>query len=157
MANKKPVESQSKQQKMWRVRIWAVVSLLPLMTVLSPISPSHTPTINTAKASDDIFQKEIIVRELSVTTYKDFAEVISRITYNWNAEQFKCLKILWGKESAWNPESDNPNSSAFGIAQMLKEKSTNPYIQIQNGLRYIEHRYDNPCNAWDFWQKEKYY
>jgi hypothetical protein len=55
--------------------------------------------------------------------------------------------VLWGKESAWNPKADNPNSTAFGIAQMLGEDSTNPYVQISNGLRYIEHRYSNPCAA----------
>lgn len=62
-----------------------------------------------------------------------------------------CLENLWQKESNWRPLADNKESSAFGIAQMLNEKSTNPYKQIDNGLAYIEYRYGNPCAAWQAW------
>lgn len=77
--------------------------------------------------------------------------------YGWDKEELGCLKKLWGKESAWNHLADNPNSSAFGIAQMLGEKSDDPFIQIRNGLRYIEHRYDKPCNAWKYWRSHNWY
>jgi hypothetical protein len=39
----------------------------------------------------------------------------------------------------------------------LGEKSTDPTKQIRNGLRYIEHRYENPCNAWEFWKRNYWY
>lgn len=77
--------------------------------------------------------------------------------YNWEDSQFACLGKLWGKESAWNHLADNPESTAFGIAQMLGEDSTEPHIQINNGLRYIQHRYQNPCAAWQFWQRNNWY
>lgn len=77
--------------------------------------------------------------------------------YGWGKAQFVCLSKLWGKESAWNHLADNPDSTAFGIAQMLGEKSDDPFIQIRNGLRYISHRYDKPCNAWKHWQRNNWY
>ena len=77
--------------------------------------------------------------------------------YGWSNKHYVCLTQLWGKESGWNHKADNPNSSAFGIAQMLKEKSTSPMKQINNGLRYIEHRYGDPCAAWKFWQSRYWY
>ena len=71
--------------------------------------------------------------------------------------EFVCLIKLWDKESHWNYKADNPNSSAYGIAQMLNEDSKHPAEQILNGLRYIEHRYDKPCNAWQFWLRKNWY
>lgn len=71
--------------------------------------------------------------------------------------QYECLLVLWERESNWNHLADNPKSSAFGIAQKLKETSTNPKTQIDNGLEYIMKRYSSPCDAWEFWQKKRWY
>ena len=101
---------------------------------------------------------EIAMIHLAIakTQPKNYAEIKMR-EYGWGDKQLRCLKQLWGKESAWNRHADNPHSTAFGIAQMLGEKSRNPVTQINNGLRYIEHRYDNPCNAWQHWQRNRWY
>ena len=77
--------------------------------------------------------------------------------FNWSDEQFSCLGKLWGKESAWNHLADNPHSTAFGIAQMLGENSLLVSVQIDRGLRYLEHRYGTPCMGWRFWQENKWY
>lgn len=74
-----------------------------------------------------------------------------------NERQFKCLDNIWTRESHWNHMADNPNSTAFGIPQMLGMKTQNPYRQIHIGLRYIWHRYGSPCAAWDFWQAHSTY
>lgn len=79
------------------------------------------------------------------------------VKQGWSMSEFQCLSRLWGKESAWNHKSDNPHSTAYGIAQMLNEKSTSPVVQISNGIRYIKHRYDKPCSAWKFWQRHYWY
>jgi hypothetical protein len=71
--------------------------------------------------------------------------------------EYKCLIQLWTKESHWNYKADNPNSTAYGIAQMLNEDSKHPAEQISNGLRYIKHRYDTPCEAWKFWRSHYWY
>jgi hypothetical protein len=41
-----------------------------------------------------------------------------------------------------------PISSAFGIAQLLRERSGEPELQILHGLRYLGHRYrGSACRA----------
>lgn len=64
-----------------------------------------------------------------------------------NAKQYRCLEILWNKESRWDPRADNPKSSAYGIPQLLKLREHDPYKQIDLGLKYIAHRYQTPCKA----------
>ncbi len=54
-------------------------------------------------------------------------------------KQYRCLVILWRSESQWNPKAKNPKSSAYGIPQLLKMTETNPYKQIDLGLKYITH------------------
>jgi hypothetical protein len=65
-----------------------------------------------------------------------------------NDKQYRCLVTLWTKESNWSPVARNVKSTAFGIPQLLKMKETNPYKQIDLGIKYIDHRYDgNSCKA----------
>ena len=74
-----------------------------------------------------------------------------------SGSDYRCLLQLWERESNWNPKADNPHSSAFGIAQMLNEKSKDPYVQIDHGLHYITERYGSACNAWRFWLRHRWY
>jgi hypothetical protein len=64
-----------------------------------------------------------------------------------NTQQFYCLDTLWTMESHWNNYAKNDHSTAFGIAQVLHTKTTDPYKQIDQGLAYITHRYKEPCIA----------
>ena len=77
--------------------------------------------------------------------------------WGWDGREWQCLNYLWSSESRFDHYADNPDSTAFGIAQRLGEKSTNPRIQVLKGLRYIEHRYDTPCRAWAYWLKKYHY
>jgi hypothetical protein len=72
-------------------------------------------------------------------------------------KSYRCLVILWRMESQWNPKAKNPKSSAYGIPQLLKMKETNPYKQIDLGLKYIAKRYGNPCKALDHHKKVGHY
>ena len=74
-----------------------------------------------------------------------------------NSKEFHCVDLLWTKESQWNPRSDNKHSTAYGIPQLLKMKETNPFKQIDLGLRYIHHRHSTPCEAWAYWKKKGHY
>ena len=65
-----------------------------------------------------------------------------------NAKEFRCVELLWNAESKWNPKANNKKSTAFGIPQLLKLKETNPYLQIDLGLKYIDKRYGSTCKAW---------
>lgn len=86
--------------------------------------------------------------------------------YGWGVSQFECLNKLWERESNWRHTADNPKSSAYGIPQALpgskmasegSDWETNPKTQIRWGLRYIESRYSNPCNAWQHFTKKNWY
>jgi len=109
-----------------------------------------------AEANAPLMSQKAKEFHLAAKNPKEYAQIAIK-AYNWDKNQFVCLKRLWGKESAWNHKADNPTSSAYGIAQMLKEKAKHPKPQIDKGLRYIEHRYGNPCTAWKKWQRQKWY
>ena len=92
--------------------------------------------------------------------FKDYAASQFR-----SAAQFDCLDQLWEAESNWNPTAQNPTSTAYGIAQFLDAtwattgiaKTSDPYLQIDAGLIYIDERYDTACNAWAFHQANNWY
>ena len=72
--------------------------------------------------------------------------------------EWSALAKLWGKESAWNWKAKNPHSSAYGIAQVLgTPKGSTIEYQVNNGLKYIVHRYGTPERAWAFWQRNGWY
>ena len=84
-------------------------------------------------------------------TYKEYA----LHSLDYNVEQYKCLAILYGKESAWNPKA--VNGSHYGIPQGNSEwlKDQDGYTQIQWGLKYIQnHRIyqGDTCKALDHWK-----
>ena len=87
-------------------------------------------------------------------SYKEYA----LISLDYNVEQYKCLSILYGKESAWNPKAVgnlDGTHQVYGIPQgKSKYLSTlNGYEQIQWGLDYIAHRYDaDTCKALAHWK-----
>ena len=73
-------------------------------------------------------------------------------------KEFVCIEKLWTKESNWRPKAKNKNSSAYGIPQLLKMKETNPYKQIDLGLKYIDKRYKgSPCKALSHHKKRGWY
>lgn len=127
---------------------------IALIMATALLIPFGTP----AEAEAPYKPVEIIVtaEQIALQNPKQYAKD-QFAQFNWSDNQFTCLGKLWGKESAWNHLADNPHSTAFGIAQMLGEDSTEPHIQINNGLRYIQHRYENPCAAWQFWQRNNWY
>ncbi|WP_092203166.1 aggregation-promoting factor C-terminal-like domain-containing protein [Blastococcus tunisiensis] len=82
-----------------------------------------------------------------------------------SASEFSCLESLWGKESGWNPNAQNPTSTAYGIAQFLDStwagtgiaKTSDGYRQIDAGLIYIQNRFGSPCGAWSHSQAKGWY
>ena len=65
----------------------------------------------------------------------------------YNDNQIECAVTLWTRESRFDhlarprDSSGKPISSAFGIAQLLRERSGEPELQILHAVRYVEHRY----------------
>ena len=82
-----------------------------------------------------------------------------------SGSEFTCLENLWGKESGWNPNAQNPTSTAYGIAQFLDStwagtgiaKTSDGYRQIDAGLIYIQNRFGSPCGAWAHSQAKGWY
>jgi len=65
-----------------------------------------------------------------------------------NDKQYRCLVILWRKESNWSPVAKSKSSTAYGIPQLLRLTETNPFKQIDAGIKYLDHRYDGDiCKA----------
>lgn len=94
--------------------------------------------------------------------YKLMAKRMAK-RYGWTGDDWQSLKWLWGtKESGWNPEAANPNSSARGIPQAMMSVHFgddwqhnpdaqrflhDPRYQIRWGLDYIKNRYGSPSAA----------
>ena len=72
-----------------------------------------------------------------------------------NLKEYKCLTVLYGKESAWNYKAYNASSGTVGIPQgkSVYLLTATPIEQVEWGLRYIKHRYSTPCRALDHWSK----
>jgi hypothetical protein len=86
-------------------------------------------------------------------SYKEYAYY----ALGYNLKEYKCLSILWGKESAWNSKAIgnlNGTQRVYGIPQGKSEwlKDQDGYTQIQWGLDYIGHRYGEPCIALAHWR-----
>jgi hypothetical protein len=81
-------------------------------------------------------------------SYKEYA--LHSLGYNY--KEFKCLDKLYTKESNWRPEAKN--GSHHGIPQGRSEylARVNGYKQVEWGLKYIGHRYGEPCIALDHWK-----
>ena len=88
------------------------------------------------------------------TSSKEYVDYKTYALYllDFNYKEYKCLTILYGKESAWNPAAKN--GSHYGIPQGRSTwlKDQDGYTQIQWGLKYIGHRYGEPCIALDHWK-----
>ncbi|KRE23502.1 hypothetical protein [Agromyces sp. Soil535] len=77
--------------------------------------------------------------------------------HGWGSDQFRCLDLLWTRESGWRADAYNASSGAYGIPQSLPGSKmasagadwrTNAATQIDWGLGYIDARYGAPCGAW---------
>jgi len=80
---------------------------------------------------------------------KVMAMKFAKAGYDWDLRQRQCIYKLFTKESRFDHLAKNQQgSSAYGIGQMLKETSSDPAIQILKAYKYIKHRYDTPCRAW---------
>ncbi len=80
--------------------------------------------------------------------------------------QWQCFSNIVDHESDWNYKAVNPSSGAYGLFQALPgskmssvgaDWQTNPATQIKWGLNYMNDRYGSPCDAWNFWQANRWY
>jgi hypothetical protein len=137
------------------------LTIVSIMSAIVLFAGNLQPVV--AATSTLVFQPDGSTSGIVLLTPKQKAKILAKkklqkmYPKTWKKE-WSSLAKLWGKESAWNHRADNPHSSAYGIAQVLRtpEGSTIEY-QIKKGLEYIVHRYERPTRAWDFWQRNYYY
>jgi len=77
----------------------------------------------------------------------------------WTGDEWVCLDELVRRESNWSNIADNPNSSAYGLFQILKTpKDLSIEEQTQRGIKYIYSRYKgSPCKALQHHDRYGYY
>lgn len=125
---------------------------LAFWSLLLPSSPAY------ALAMADRVKCENPNAQWNKKLSKAYAKLLVMEEYGWNLSEYRALLKLWGKESAWNHTADNPESSAYGIAQVLNTKPGTPApLQIERGLEYIQHRYEKPSIAWAHWRNNNWY
>ncbi len=96
-------------------------------------------------------------------TYEQYAASIMP-SFGWSPREMQALIPLWNQESGWNPNAQNPTSTAYGIAQFLDStwapygpKTSSGYKQVFYGEEYIRDRYGDPAAAWAHEQAFNWY
>jgi hypothetical protein len=124
-----------------RARLGSLIVIVGLLWVFIPERTHHLPL--------EIPQ----MRERTKATMEEKREnkalAVSYLNaLGYNDSQIKCAITLWTRESRFDHLADNPRSTAYGIAQLLRERSGKPELQILHGVRYVEHRYRGSfCSA----------
>ena len=86
--------------------------------------------------------------------------------YGWGTgEQWAALSWIIQKESSWNPNAQNPKSTAFGLFQHLDmtrknyncPKTLDIRIQTECGIKYIQARYKTATEAQKFHLQRGWY
>lgn len=83
--------------------------------------------------------------------------------FGWSGPEWDALYDLVRRESGWNPNAQNPTSSAAGLFQFLDSTRRNYGItresplqdQVRAGLQYIADRYQSPTGALNHWLARK--
>jgi hypothetical protein len=134
-------------------RAFIVIGIV-LLASLAPLT--HTLTLDVQVDVKPRIRTKATMEEKNRN--KAMAMKFAQHGWDWDASQRKCIRLLFTKESRFDHLAKNQQgSSAYGIAQMLKETSKDPAVQILNAYRYIEHRYDTPCRAWNHSQRRNWY
>lgn len=107
-----------------------------------------------------------VIAEPSYIKYQNIkVYAFEKVLLNWNSEQWYYFEDLIERESRWNNKAQNPDSSAFGLAQFLNstwetvgcEKTDNAETQIDCAVRYVKTRYSTPEKAIDFHNENNWY
>ena len=117
---------------------------------------AHAPYAN---ASQPEYQELVTVSlPMKVTPDMKTREIVlSLVKVEFGEDQVQAFDNIVTHESGWDPKALNPHGGACGLFQALpcsKMKSMELEDQIAFGLGYIKQRYQNPNNAWKFWESQ---
>ena len=131
------------------------VSVLVIALISFPINKTVDVEIKISKHEKPVHRTKATMEEKRAN--KKMAMNFAQVGYGWNKTQQACIVKLFTKESRFENFADNPKSTAYGIGQVLKEKSKDPATQILRAYRYIGHRYGTPCKAWSHSLRRNWY
>lgn len=119
-----------------------------------------SPAIATSKTDAVRAQNQC---SFSLCEPKEYAK--EKVVHRFGKGSFEPFNAIVEREGQWLPTAQNPHSSAYGIAQFLDstwglvgyEKTSDPYVQVDAMIDYIEEVYGTPERAWSFWQAHHWY
>lgn len=123
------------------------------MFELPPIYEEQFGTMEYFRLKANHSHERMFVRDMSRSYVR-----IRVMHEGWTDGEWVCLDELIFRESSWDKDAKNPNSSAFGLFQTLKTDPDTPLKkQTERGIKYIKHRYDTPCEALAFHDRKGWY
>ena len=139
-------------------------------TIATLVAPTAQPTPNIEQAHEEAEEEPAstpelveIVKTASPAPEKsqrelnrEYVEVYGQAKFG--SDQVPALLELVNRESGFDNLAKNPRSTAFGLFQFIRatwgaygyEQTSDPIIQIEAGLDYIEKRYGTPQKALQF-------
>jgi len=135
-------------------RITAVMVLV-IAFVSFPMNKAVDVNITISKHEKKLIQTKATMAEKKAN--KKMAINFARVGWGWDKVQQNCAVKLFTTESRFDHLADNKKSTAYGIGQVLGEKSKDPATQILRAYRYIETRYQTPCRAYHHHLRRNWY
>jgi hypothetical protein len=133
---------------------------LILMATLALLTQGHNqlfPPTTAGRIPDGVIENRKATKDEKDRNRK-LAKDYASAGWGWSGREWACLESLWTRESRFDNYAKNQRgSSAYGIAQLLREKDSRAEFQILRGLKYIDKRYKSPCRAYNFFLKHNYY
>ena len=131
-----------------KIENWKVwVACIVVFVVMSP----QNAVASLLKAPTLMQVKFCMAKEQSMHYMKQVAKDYGKFRVKqlgWSKKEWKALLTLWNKESRWDYKADNPQSTAYGIPQILDlPNHLSVSQQVDAGLKYIQHRYKTPTSA----------
>ena len=140
------------------MKIWVrngLISLATLSLIVFAEGKLSTPTVK--QIPNGVIENRKATQDEKDRNRK-LAQEYASAGWDWRGREWTCLKSLWTRESRFDNYAKNQRgSSAYGIAQLLREKDHRSEYQILRGLKYIDSRYGSPCKAYRFFLRNNYY
>jgi len=140
------------------MKIWVrngLISLATLSLVVFAEGKLSTPIVK--QIPNGVIENRKATKDEKDRNRK-LAQEYASAGWDWRGREWVCLKSLWTRESRLDNYAKNQRgSSAYGIAQLLREKDHRSEYQILRGLKYIDSRYGSPCKAYKFFLRNNYY
>jgi hypothetical protein len=140
------------------MKIWVrngLISLATLSLIVFAEGKLSTPTVK--QIPNGVIENRKATKDEKDRNRK-LAQEYASAGWDWRGKEWTCLKSLWTRESRFDNYAKNQRgSSAYGIAQLLREKDHRSEYQILRGLKYIDTRYGSPCKAYKFFLRNNYY